>query len=123
MVKPLLHLEGATTSLTCAYLIFIHLDQSWWLLPLFILAPDISMLGYLINPRIGATLYNSVHTYALTIPIALIGLITTNNPALITGLLLTGHIGMDRTFGYGLKYPTQFKDTHFNRLENPPPST
>jgi hypothetical protein len=26
------------------------------------------------------------------------------------------HIGFDRTLGYGLKYPTFFKDTHLQRV-------
>jgi hypothetical protein len=26
------------------------------------------------------------------------------------------HIGMDRLMGYGLKYPTDFKDTHLQRV-------
>ncbi|HDV4625867.1 TPA: DUF4260 family protein, partial [Bacillus anthracis] len=28
----------------------------------------------------------------------------------------TAHIGMDRMFGYGLKYETEFKGTHIQRL-------
>jgi hypothetical protein len=26
------------------------------------------------------------------------------------------HIGIDRAIGYGLKYPTGFKDTHLQRV-------
>jgi hypothetical protein len=26
------------------------------------------------------------------------------------------HIGLDRTFGYGLKLPTDFRDTHVGRI-------
>ncbi|PHB05583.1 DUF4260 family protein, partial [Bacillus pseudomycoides] len=32
------------------------------------------------------------------------------------GLIWTAHIGMDRMLGYGLKYETDFKDTHIQRL-------
>ncbi|AIM07305.1 hypothetical protein BAHan_3779 [Bacillus anthracis] len=32
------------------------------------------------------------------------------------GLIWTAHIGMDRMFGYGLKYETEFKGTHIQRL-------
>ncbi len=35
---------------------------------------------------------------------------------LAIGLIWIAHIGMDRMMGYGLKYPTQFKDTHFSRV-------
>lgn len=37
-------------------------------------------------------------------------------PKLLLHLVWIAHIGMDRTMGYGLKYPTQFKDTHFSRV-------
>jgi hypothetical protein len=30
-------------------------------------------------------------------------------------VLLT-HIGLDRTLGYGLKLPTDFRDTHLGRI-------
>ena len=31
-------------------------------------------------------------------------------------LIWGAHIGIDRLFGYGLKYPTGFKDTHLGRV-------
>jgi len=31
-------------------------------------------------------------------------------------LVWLAHIGFDRFFGYGLKYPTGFKDTHLQRV-------
>lgn len=34
---------------------------SWWLFALLILAPDLSMLGYLAGPRAGAIAYNALH--------------------------------------------------------------
>lgn len=116
MVKALLHIEGAVICAACLYLLFYQLHTTWWLLPIFILGPDASMIGYAINPRVGAILYNLAHTFILAIPIALVGLLTDTHPALVTGLILTGHIGMDRAFGYGLKYPAAFKDTHFGRI-------
>jgi Domain of unknown function (DUF4260) len=32
------------------------------------------------------------------------------------GLIWLAHIGADRLLGYGLKYPTSFKDTHLQRI-------
>jgi hypothetical protein len=32
------------------------------------------------------------------------------------GLIWFAHIGVDRAIGYGLKYPTGFKDTHLQRV-------
>jgi hypothetical protein len=31
-------------------------------------------------------------------------------------LIWIGHIGFDRVLGYGLKYPTAFRDTHLGQL-------
>jgi hypothetical protein len=31
-------------------------------------------------------------------------------------LIWLAHIGADRALGYGLKYPTDFKDTHLQRV-------
>jgi len=74
------------------------------------------MLGYLANTRIGAILYNAVHTYILfPLPQPL----TPSRPStkLLLSLIWIAHIGFGRMLGYGLKYPTQFKDTHL--LVNP----
>jgi hypothetical protein len=34
-------------------------------------------------------------------------------------LIWLAHIGLDRTLGYGLKYPTFFEDTHLQRVTEP----
>ena len=116
MAKPLLQLEGAVVMLACGTIAFFHLGLSWWWLPVFIVGPDISMLGYLANPRVGAALYNIAHTYAIAVPVLCAGVLLDHSGVLTAGLILTAHIGMDRTLGYGLKYPSAFKDTHFRRL-------
>ncbi|TIX33887.1 MAG: DUF4260 family protein, partial [Mesorhizobium sp.] len=36
-------------------------SASWWLFAVLILAPDLSMLGYLAGPRVGAVAYNALH--------------------------------------------------------------
>jgi hypothetical protein len=36
--------------------------------------------------------------------------------AVEVGLIWLTHIGVDRAVGYGLKYPTGFKDTHLQRV-------
>jgi hypothetical protein len=36
--------------------------------------------------------------------------------ALQLALIWLTHIGVDRFIGYGLKYPTDFKDTHLQRV-------
>lgn len=51
-------------------------------------------------------------------PLALLGLGTTIGHDVVTGVALiwTGHIGVDRLFGYGLKYSSAFGHTHLGLL-------
>lgn len=115
MNKFLLHIEGFAALLLSVYFYGIN-DFSWGLFFLLLLVPDISMLGYLFNIKVGAVLYNVFHTYSLSICIIIVGLFLSNQMILAIGLIWSAHIGMDRTIGYGLKYPTDFKDTHLNRV-------
>jgi hypothetical protein len=86
-----------------------------WLLPL-LLAPDLSMLGYLGGPRLGALLYNAVHNLVIALLLLAIGWFAAIAPLALAGALIGAHVGMDRTLGYGLKLPTDFRDTHLGRI-------
>ncbi len=74
------------------------------------------MLAYGINNHVGANIYNLFHTYIISILIVIIGAYFKIDIVIMIGLIWTAHIGMDRMFGYGLKYETDFKDTHIQRL-------
>jgi multisubunit Na+/H+ antiporter MnhB subunit len=113
--RLLLHLEGVTMFLT-ALVLYWYSGGSWLLFALLLLAPDLAMSGYLINQRVGAPVYNIVHSYPLPAAFAIGGLWSGNALLLALGLIWFAHIGMDRALGYGLKYPTAFRDTHFNRV-------
>jgi hypothetical protein len=86
-----------------------------WLIPL-VLAVDISMAGYIRGPRAGALLYNVAHNQALGLLVLGLGLATGNAAVTLLGAILVAHVGMDRLAGYGLKYPTDFRDTHLGRI-------
>jgi hypothetical protein len=107
----LLRLEGLTLFLTCLVLYALH-DGSWLLFVLLALAPDLAMLGYRAGPRIGAACYNLAHTYPLPAALAAVGWQTNSDLSIALALIWLAHIGVDRAVGYGLKYPTGFKDTH-----------
>jgi len=92
--------------------LFSKLDFAWWWYPLLILTPDLSMIGYLINPEVGAMIYNFIHHKALGISIFVIGIIFASQPLQLAGLILFGHSSMDRMSGYGLKYSDSFQHTH-----------
>ena len=84
---------------------------------MFLLAPDVSLAGYLAGPRVGAVTYNLAHTYAFPVALAA-GCLLAGEPGLPVqiALIWAAHIGIDRVLGLGLKYPTAFKDTHLGRI-------
>jgi hypothetical protein len=89
--------------------------EPWWLL-LLLLVPDVSMLGYLGGPRLGAVTYNLVHNLVIGLAALAIGWFAAIAPLALAGAVLVAHVGMDRSLGYGLKLPTDFKDTHLGRI-------
>ncbi|WP_338875496.1 DUF4260 domain-containing protein [Spirosoma sp. SC4-14] len=114
-MKILLKSEELIQFLGAIYL-FSRLQFAWWWFPALILLPDISMIGYLINPAVGAVLYNVFHHKGLGIVIGLLGLMTGNQNLMLVGIILFAHSSMDRMMGYGLKYPDSFKHTSLGML-------
>lgn len=110
-MQQLLKFEDLGTFLLSIFL-FGQLDFAWWLYPALLLLPDLSMLGYLLGPKAGAITYNFFHHKLLGMTGWMLGM-WLNWPVLaLTGLILFGHAAMDRLFGYGLKYPNSFYNTH-----------
>lgn len=113
-VRLLLRLEGLA-AFAVSLALYAHAGFSWLIFALFLLAPDLSMLGYLAGPRVGARLYNLVHSYVLALLLTLVGFLGAQPALTAAGLILIAHIGLDRALGYGLKYSTAFGDTHLGR--------
>jgi hypothetical protein len=88
------------------------LQFSWWVWIILFLLPDLGLLGYLINPEIGAITYNLLHHRFIGIAVLAFGYFTNNPYLILTGLILFGHSSFDRIVGYGLKFPDDFKHTH-----------
>ena len=86
-----------------------------WLVPL-LLVPDVSMVGYLGGPRTGAITYNLVHNLVFALALLAIGWFAAVAALALAGAIAVAHVGMDRSLGYGLKLPTDFKDTHLGRI-------
>ena len=112
----LLRLEGLGLGLLCVWFYATAAREAWWYFALLILAPDLSMVGYLAGPRIGALAYNVVHTW--TAPLALFIISWWGGVGFLLPLafILGAHIGFDRALGFGLKLPTSFRDTHLGRI-------
>lgn len=98
--------------LLLSILLFQQLDYVWWIYPACILLPDVSMLGYLFNTKIGAWTYNLFHHKLLGIAIIGLGYWLNHDLMTLSGIILFGHSAMDRVMGYGLKYTDSFQHTH-----------
>lgn len=107
----LLRLEGMA-ALVVAVLLYPQFGLGWgWFAALF-LVPDLSMLGYLVDRRMGAGAYNAGHSYLLPLLTMGFGVLLALPPLVAIGLIWVAHIGFDRTVGYGFKYGDAFKHTH-----------
>lgn len=115
MPGVLLRVEGLIVALA-AIGAYVYLRGPWWLFLVLLFAPDLSMVGYLANARTGSVTYNTVHNYLLPGALLAYGLLAGAETAALVGLIWIAHIGMDRVLGYGLKYPTEFKDTHLGHV-------
>jgi uncharacterized protein DUF4260 len=113
--RTLLHLEGLAV-LVGALALYFHEGYGWLLLVVLFLAPDLSAIGYVGGPRVGALTYDLAHTYVGPIALGLVGVLGNVDLATQLALIWLAHIGLDRMLGYGLKYPTGFKDTHLGRV-------
>lgn len=111
-MKTLLKLEEGAELLLAIVLAYTTLPFAWWWYWALFLTPDVGMLGYAVNARVGALTYNLLHHKAVAIACYVLGLYTASAELQFTGLLLFGHSAFDRLFGYGLKFPDAFKHTH-----------
>ena len=111
----LLRLEGAALF---AAAVALYVDQGFSALAfaLLILAPDVSLLGYLAGPGVGALAYDIVHFEAFPLALGTIGVVGGSDVAVQVALIWLAHVGVDRLLGYGLKYPSAFADTHLQRV-------
>lgn len=114
--RRLLQLEGLVVAVVAIGTYFTATQLPWQMFAWLFLVPDLSFFGYLAGPSLGAKAYNTMHSYVG--PLALLGLGATIGHDVATGVALiwTGHIGVDRLFGYGLKYSSAFGHTHLGLL-------
>ncbi len=111
----LLHAEGAAL-LVIATTAYWQLQANWILFAVLLLAPDLSMVGYLRGSRAGASSYNAIHTAVLPAALVVYWLLARDANVIALALIWLAHIGMDRVLGFGLKYETAFNDTHLQRV-------
>jgi len=113
--RTLLRLEGLTlfAGMTVLYAVW---EGSWWIYAILFLAPDLSFLGYLAGPRLGAIVYNAAHSYMAPVTLMTTGFALASPLVLAVAMIWLAHIGIDRALGYGLKYSAGFGFTHLGRI-------
>lgn len=110
-MKTLLTLEEVAQFALAVFLFSLQ-PYAWWVFPALLLLPDLSMVGYLLNPKVGAILYNFVHHKGLAVMVAVVGWYANAPTWVLVGTILFAHSCMDRIFGYGLKFEDSFFNTH-----------
>jgi hypothetical protein len=95
---------------------------SWWVAVLVFLAPDVSLAGYALGPKIGAVVYNLAHLYASGAVLLVAGTAFSIPMLIAVGALWLAHAGFDRMLGYGLKSAKGFHDTHLGPIGKAPKS-
>ncbi|WP_372423171.1 DUF4260 domain-containing protein [Salinarimonas chemoclinalis] len=117
-MRSLLRAEGLA-ALCAAVALYAWLDAPWWAFAAGFLLPDLAILAYLANARVGALVYNMAHSYVGPVALGLVGLHVDLQvgPALLAAAAVwTSHIGFDRALGYGLKHASGFADTHLGPI-------
>ncbi|MFL9845499.1 DUF4260 domain-containing protein [Flavobacterium rhizosphaerae] len=114
-MKTLLQLEEAAMLILGIYL-FSLLPFAWCWFLVLILAPDLSMVGYLAGNKTGAWAYNFAHHKGVAVAVYLAGIYLALPWVQLAGVMLFSHSCMDRLFGYGLKYEKGFKFTHLGEI-------
>lgn len=116
-MKGILKVEEVFMFLLGIYM-FSLLNYQWWWFLVLILTPDIGMLGYLINNKLGAMTYNIFHHKGIAIVCYFIGIYWHSDILQLIGVVLFSHASFDRALGYGLKYSSSFHDTHLGKIGN-----
>ena len=114
-IRIVLRLEGLCV-LIAASVAYSKFGLGWGTFALFFFTPDVSFLGYLAGPKVGAVTYNLAHSYIGAIACLVVGFLFPAPTILGVGIIWFAHIGFDRALGYGLKYSAGFGFTHLGRI-------
>lgn len=89
---------------------------AWYWLPILFVAFDLSAVGYLVNKKVGALLYNLGHSLIGPTLLVALYIANTNQAILFIALIWLFHIFVDRALGYGLKHTKGFEHTHLGPI-------
>lgn len=114
-MKNILRIEHLAF-LIVGILLFAQTEVSWWWFLGLFFVPDVSILGYLLNPKSGAICYNLLHNFVIGIAFYLLGIYFHSVECQVIGSVLFSHSAFDRMLGFGLKYSDDFNNTHLERI-------
>ncbi len=108
-------IEGAIIAIVVGILYFIR-GGDIVVFIITILLVDAFMVGYFLDKKIGAVIYNLGHSYTISVAMWLFSYI--DNSGLLASISAAWivHIGIDRAFGFGLKELSGFNDTHLGKI-------
>jgi hypothetical protein len=121
-MRPILVQRVENAAIAVVVLIaFAASDLGWWWLLVLFLAFDLSALGYLAGPRLGATAYNAVHNYTAPALLTTLWLLLERAGTDLSWMAVVAgswafHVAVDRALGYGLKHPDGFGHTHLGPI-------
>ena len=120
-MKNLIKFEELGMCAIAIYLIYLlDIPVSLWIYLLLFFTPDIGMIGYLLNPKVGAFTYNLLHHKGIASLLMILGIVLANDYLLVAGLIMFAHASFDRILGYGLKYPASFQHTSLGFIGRQP---
>ena len=113
----LLRGEGALVLAATTYA-YSQQGFGWLMFALLFLVPDVFMVGFLRDNKLGAIIYNFGHTYIVPGIVLVAGWFVSMPLLVAIGTIWLGHIGFDRILGFGLKYQTGFTFSHLAAPKN-----
>ncbi|MEJ2863720.1 DUF4260 family protein [Actinomycetospora flava] len=121
--RTLQRVESAVVAVVAVVAAVAWYPSWWWVLLAAFLLFDLSMVGYVRSPGVGAACYNAVHTYVWPGALAVVAIVTAaplppppvSTAAGVAACAWAFHVGVDRMLGYGLKLPEGFDHTHLGR--------
>ena len=116
LLKRIISVEYLLAAILVAVFYVVIGQFDWYWLIILFLAFDLTMIGYVVNTRVGAVLYNISHSLIGPAILMTIYISTDNRVVLFVVLVWLFHIFVDRALGYGLKHSTGFQHTHLGTI-------
>ncbi len=95
---------------------FNRFELSWGWFIVLLFSIDVFMIGYVFDKKVGAAIYNIGHSYVIPFVLWIAAWEFESTAVMTLSLVWLAHIGMDRAFGYGLKFNKGFTHTHLGKI-------